>query len=600
MTFSSTPEFNNPKNTDPDFKSRMDRDSIPAALSNDPDYIKLLELYQSGEFAKCQDVLLELEERYPEQPGLKKFRDDLEMKLSLKKITVKSIKSQKRKKAKSTLNLTAFAIVGTIIVLVAFFFSFYYFNEQAAADRLAQESAQLASLNSQAEQLLRVGKPQAANEIVEIIRSIDPAYENLSALVERTNSLLGLEAQYQVAVGLMAEDRVEDALLIFRQIEAEEPGMWDVGQQIEAIETSNLITGYLEEGAAAFQEGNWDVVINSYEKAMLLNPQLDDPLMKEQLVKGYLNKIIDMLQDQETSIEDIETAEDYYRKAVALIPQSKEFATERENLQELSSNLLEAKYTQTAKALLADKNQNVTTIARAVAYMRKAANIDPKNTALQLDLKNAEAYQVAFQDIVEMKWMPAITSLTQIMAADSNYADGNARLLLFEAYYALGKQYYSAGFYQDARNNLEQAEFLAWDNNENLMKLFQVQTLLGDTIGKTKDFENAVSYYQYALEAIQALTRLVNHPDLATQYNEAIYLASIGSYEQAYFEFQGVIENINVIYTVSEYTINDGACLIFFADEHFSTVDAVLEANSLPENMIINFGRDLLVPVIEN
>ena len=146
---------------------------------------------------------------------------------------------------------------------------------------------------------------------------------------------------------------------MLKEIEAEKPGLWDVNPQIASIETSIQIAKYMEEGNAAYQVENWDKVFSSYENALTLAPTLDDPLMKEQLLKGYLNKIISMLQNDSTSIEDIENAEQYYRRAVALIPQSKAYASERENLQEVSSDLLVLKFTQTAKAILEDKNQTV-------------------------------------------------------------------------------------------------------------------------------------------------------------------------------------------------------------------------------------------------
>ena len=149
--------------------------------------------------------------------------------------------------------------------------------------------------------------------------------------------------------------------------------MRDVRQQIAAIETSIQIAKYLEEGNAAYQDENWDRVISAYENALKLDPKLDDPLIKEQLLKGYLNKIISMLENENTSVEDIEKAEEYYRRAVAMIPQSKEFASERGNLQEITSNLLEVKFTQIARAGLEDKNQTAASIDKAVSYMRKAA-----------------------------------------------------------------------------------------------------------------------------------------------------------------------------------------------------------------------------------
>ena len=599
MTTSSDPKSKKHKDNAPDVNERTDRIANPIDLSSDPDYIKLLEYYQHAEFTKCKEELNKLEKRFPEHPGLLKFKDDLQMKLSLQNMSISIKKEDKFKKKKVILNMGSFAIIGILIVMIVFVFSYYYLNDNFAVKQLEDETALLTSLNYQAEQLLLAGQPQPAAEIIEGIKTINPEFENLSELISRTDDLLQLEANYQTALDLFTENKNDEALVIFNEIEAEDPGLWDVSQQIASIETSFQIAKYMEEGNAAYQVEKWDQVISAYENALILDPELDDPLMYEQLLRGYLNRIISMLENENTSIEDIENAEEYYRRAVALAPQSKAFASERGHLQEASNNLLELKFTQIAKANLEDKNQTMTSVAKAVSYMRKAANSKPENTALNLDLKNAEFYQVAFKNFIEMNWEWVITNLDQISSVGSNYADGNANLLLFEAYYALGKQYYSVGLYLDAINKLEQAEILAWSDSGNLIKLFQVQVLIGDTIGKLNDYENAVSYYQYALNAIQVNKRLTNFPDITKKLAEANILASYLNYEDAFIAFQEVLKSIDVVYSISEIEIGDGVCLALFASENLSTVDAVIEANNLPLSMAINYGRNLKVPMIE-
>jgi len=329
----------------------------------------------------------------------------MKMRSSIRTISVINQKEEKRQKKIATLKLGIFAIVGTMIATLAFIFSYNYLSTRIATEQQGDETAQFTYLSDQVEQLLLVGKPQPAVEILETIRAIDPDYELLPELTTRTENLLRLEAQYQTAQNLIAENKPDEALMILNEIEAEMPGLWDVRQQIIAIEKAGQIEQFLEEGNAAYQAENWTQVISAYENALLLDPQLDEPLMKEQLLSGYLNSIISMLQNESSSIEDITIAEQYYRKAIALIPQSREFSSERKNLQDISSNLLEVKFTQLAKEYLADKNQNISSISRAVSYLRKAANINPKNTTLQLDLKNAEYYQIAFQNFIEMNWI---------------------------------------------------------------------------------------------------------------------------------------------------------------------------------------------------
>ena len=599
MTTSLKSEFRKLKDIDLDFAERTGRIANPIDLSSDHDYTKLLEHYQHAEFTECKEVLDKLEKRYPEHPGLLKFKDDLQMKLSLKNMAISINAEEKLKKNKVILNMSVFAIIATLIVMIVFIFSYYYFNDNDTFKQLEDETALLTSLDYQADQLLLAGQPQPAAEIIERIRTINPEFVNLPELISRTDDLLRLEANYQTALNLIAENNNNEALVILNEIDSEKPGMWDVSQQIAAIETSFQIAKYIEEGNAAYQVEKWDQVISAYENALILDPELDDPLMTEQLLRGYLNGIINMLENENTSIEDIKNAEAYYRKAVAMTSQSKAFASERGNLQKASNNLLELKFTQIAKANLEDKNQTGTSVAEAVSYMRKASNIEPENTALISDLKNAEYYQIAFKNFIEMNWEQVITNLNQISSVDSNYANGNASLLLFDAYYELGKQYSSVGLYLDAIKKFEQAEILAWHDSGNLIKLFQVQVVLGDTFGKLNDYENAVSYYQYALNAIQVNKRLTNFPAIATKLAEANVLAAYGNNEDAFESFQEVLKGIDVVYSVSEIEISDGVCLAFFANENLSTVEAVLEANNLPKSMAITSGRNLKVPMIE-
>lgn len=600
MKRSSTSELNTSNQRDSSITGTTDQISNQSDLSSDPEYAQLLDNYQNAEFTRCSEILETLENRYPGNRSLQDFKENLNIQLSLQNMAAVNKKGEKRKKKFTILKMIAFTLIGFTIVFITATITYQYLNDIVSTNQLEVQTTQLTSLYAQAEQLLNVAKPQPAAEIIEKIRLINPDFDNLSELTSRTDRLLLLEAKYLTALEMIEENRDTEALVLLQEIDAEQPGMWDVSQRIASIETSHQIAEALEAGNAAYLAENWGQVISAYETVMRLDPKLDDPQMKEQLLKGYLNKIIRLLQNDTFSIEDIEAAEQYYRKAVALIPQSREFASERENLQEVSSNLLEVKFTQIAKANLADKNQTASSIARAVSFLRKAANINPRNNALQLDLKNAEFYQIGFQNFIEMNWAPAITHFNQILSSDTNFANGNASLLLFEAYYALGNQYYSAGFYQDARRYFEQAEILAWDDSENLLKLFQVQIRLGDTFAKLDDDETAVSYYQYALSAIQIVPRLTNYPAIESKLAEANNLAANGSYESAVSAYQEALTGIDVVYTISELEINDNACLALFANEHSSTVEAILAANDLPKSMVITFGRTLKVPMIEN
>ena len=588
-------------NQDSDIYDSQGIDSQKEILefSSDPEYLRLIEHYQKAEFSECQKLLGSLELRYPGQPELQTIRDDLEMKGSVSSLTSSIRKKEALAKSKVTLKLILFALVVIIGIGAVFFASSLLILKNKPIEITPNVNSQLDSLYIQAEHLLQSGQPSSALEVVLKIRALDPDYEKLPELIERTNKLLEFEAHYRAALDLIAKGKNDEALNALKLLESENPGMWDIPQRIAAMEKEKKISEYLKAGDAAYQKQDWVKVIEAYESALVLDQRLDDTMMKEQLLFAYLNRIIGMLQSDNTSVEDINLSEQYYRKAVTLIPQNKEFVSQRENLQKISRDLLEKKYTQLAKAKLADKNQTTATINEAVYYLTKALSLSPDDAELQADVNNANSYQVAFTSFIDMDWSQAIANADAVVYANANFAGGNASALLYEAYYALGKQNYNSGLYLDARENLEKAEIIAWADGDNRLKIFQVQVLLGDSIGKVDDFENAVSYYQYALNAINYGEKVANRSDLLNQYQAAEQLAAAGDFRGAYDAFQAVLGTIDAIYTISEVEVGSGVCLALFANENLSTVDAILKANDLPTNMVISFGRVLRVPSIQ-
>jgi len=568
-------------------------------LSSDPEYLKLIEHYQKGEFTECEQLMESLELSYPGQPELQKIREDLEMKGSVNSLTSSIRKNEALAKGKDTLRLILFGLVVIIGIGAVFFASSLILLKNRPLEPTPNVNSQLDSLYLQAEQLLQTGQPSSALAVVLKIRAFDPDYQYLPDLIERTNKLLEFEARYRTATDLIDKGEKDEALRVLKLLESESPGMWDIPQRIATIEKEKKISEYLKAGDSAYQNKEWGKVIEAYEGVLALDEQLNDTMMKEQLLFAYLNRIIIMLQSDNTSFEDIALSEQYYRKAVILIPQNKEFVSQRENLQKISRDLLEKKYTQLAKASLADKNQTTATVNGAVYYLTKALNLNPEDAELQAEFNNANSYRVALDSFIDMDWAQAVTNAETVVSANKDFAGGNASALLYEAYYALGKRNYNSGLYLDAREILEKAEILAWANGDNRLKIFQVQVLLGDSIGKVEDYENAVSYYQYALNAINYQEKIATRSDLLNQYRGAEQLAAAGDYKAAFTTFQDLLGQIDKIYTISEIEVGSGVCLALFANENLSTLDAVIKANELPANMVISFGRVLSVPSIQ-
>ena len=602
MTNAPPPEFDD--RADPG----VDRNHTPGELAHDPDYHKLIAHYQAAEFDACQRLLDHLLAAYPGHPALLSFRDELELKLSVKDLSASIQKGERRERRIAALNLGLFGIIGTLVALAALVVSLFYFINQMAAAEPTEPvpvenplALQLDVLLNQAEGLLRIGQPDRAVPLVEEAEAINPADPRLPDIITRLEVLLRLEREYQRGLDLDAQGAVEEALAVFQSIQAEQPGLWDVSQRIAAAERTLQVEALLAEGEAAFRAGDWATVINAYEAALALDSSLDDPLFKEQLLKSYLNQVIRLMDNETATVADVELAESYYRKAAVLIPQNRAFAGERGNLPEISANLLEVKFTQIAKANLADRNQTPGSVALAVSYLRKSVSIKPRNTMLQQDLANAEAYQVGLRAFVNQNFTAAITALETLTEVNPNFGNRNAALLLYEAYTAAGREFMAAGLFEEGLGFLRNAEALAAEDPDNPVKGYQARITLGEALAQTGDVQGAVAAYQRALGGVNAAERVGNFPAILTRLGAGNIAAAEGRYGEALETFRDVLDNVEgVLFTQAEIQAGDGAILALVAHANGSTLDRVLAANNLPREMVLRVGRALQVPRIEN
>ena len=136
----------------------------------------MIKSYQDADFAKCQEVLKTLEERYGNDPVLLKFEDDLQLKVMVRTMEDKKKKETKKEKLKTTLNIGVLIAAVVLAIGTIFFFTYRYFNQQNLENQQAQELSQLNAMADQADQLVQVGKPQEASDIIENIRGNQPGF----------------------------------------------------------------------------------------------------------------------------------------------------------------------------------------------------------------------------------------------------------------------------------------------------------------------------------------------------------------------------------------------------------------------------------------
>jgi tetratricopeptide (TPR) repeat protein len=571
----------------------------PSDIKQDPDFRQLESEFQQGHWAVVKKILEKLENKYPENRSLSGYREDLDLHSVIASENLLHVKKNKPEFHVHFTRSILIIIVSVIFTLVIGFLAFILIRNHLQHVTLEQKIEQINSLNIQVEALLNSGQPEKALEFVQIMKEIDP--ENpivieASAEVERLNKL---NEEYLIAVEYLNQNRYEDALPLLEKINESEANFKDVPHLLESTTVNVEIARSLANGIKAYENKDWQDAIDNLERILELDPSNSDASIKDMLLSSYLKRIIQMLENDTTSIEDISAAETYYRRAIAMIPQSKVYLSERENLQKASRDLLQLKYAQTAYAAIENPAQTLSSVSDAVNFLKKASNLDSSNVALQTEVNKMVLYQAGFQYYLEMNWAAAIQQLTTLTMMEKTYANGYAEQMLYEAHMGRGLQYYNVGFYLDAQKEFEAAESLVLGKN-NLLKRFSAELKIGSALWKMEKFEDSASYFEYAFLSINYENWGNEESDLVTGITDAINLYNVGSYKASSDKFVSLLPQVQSLFTEKDVTFQQGTCYAMIAADYNSSVQEILTLNKLPQQTRSTADQILQIPVIEN
>ncbi len=570
-------------------------------MAMDPAYESLLINFQKADWETCNHLLDELLQKYPDDPTLIEFREDIEVKQIFK--DKESFNTQEKKKAtRKSLTISLLVIIGGVLLafLAIVMISTNFKSPSSSTTLLSagEMEQKLLELEDQAQNFIRVGNTDMALETIQKIQEIDPNYPALVELNNQVNQLQELDNLYEMAMQYIENNDYNAALVLLKQIEGQNATYKDIQYQIDQIVKQNRIKELLVVADSAYAEGRWDDVITSYEEALSLDPAIVAPDLEEQLFMSYYEKIKAILSSENSTIEEIDAAETYYYRAVALVAQDKAFAQERRDLQQFLVGLLNLKYRQIAKSIIESPYATEDSITKAVNYLRKAVNLAPGDAAINSELEKAQNYLLAMQKFNRMEWDAAITNLHKLSRFQTTYANGMVQQMLFESYSARGHRFLNAGYFSDAQQDFEQAEIIAWENPGNKSQLFEAEVNMGIVLGKMYDYRNAISYFNMAMDTANITSQLTD-PYLINSLQNARANAE-ASMDYASFEgYRDVITNLMDGYLYREVTITKGQSFIGIARIYESTITSIRQRNDLAESMTAKSDMIILVPYIQ-
>ena len=571
-----------------------------SSLKEEPAYLELLVRYQNAEWKECENLLGELSIKYPDDPVLAEIREEIRVKQIFQTDDVTYEKAKKKQNRKS-FSLSLLVIAGGILLglaaVILYLTAFNPNNRDNSGLSQTEKTQKLQMYEEQTRNFLRVGNTEMALSTIEKIKELDPYYTPLVELSRQADQLKEMDLLYSKAIASLANGKKAEALEIFRQLVGMNPSYKDVKFQVEQIEHTARIDELLVMADSAYSDMRWADVIAAYEEAMVLNQNLESENLEVQLFTSYYQKIREILSSENPTITDIDTAEAYYYKAVALVAQDKAFTQERRDLQQFLVSLLNLKYRQIARAFIDSPFATEDSISKAVDYLRKALSLSPGDARISSELDKAQTYLLATQKFDRMEWDAAITNLEKLSRFQSNYANGMVKYMLYEAYSARGIRFLNAGYFLDARNDLEKAEIIAWEVPDNKLQRFEAQVNVGLALGKMYDYPNAVKYFSMALDSAGLEGSVTDANKLAALQSARVNAEALMDYN-SYEAYALAISDILGALPYREVNIAKGQNLASISLVYSSTAHSIRELNDMPDLASSKSDTTILAPYI--
>lgn len=572
---------------------------------NDPLFQSAMNHLQSGNWETGLEELDRVVENHPLEADLRGLRQEMQMRARIDQDEQVDLATEKRQR------IIGWGLRLVVIVLViglAYWgfstYSSWIRGQIASASQVLDSEAQVLELAVKfrnAQDLVQAGQPNEAKVLLEEIAAVNPEYPGLEDEMAMTEQAIVLETKYNEATSLINLNDQQAALDILVDIEATDPFYRDVSLRISEIKSQSLIGDILTQAERAYESEEWATAASKYETVRALDPSYEPDVIDERLFNAYINAAQQTVSEDTESLEAINIAEEYFRKALALRPQDPELMFKRELVRETVKSRLFRSYMNAAQMALTEQADSLEALANAEAYFNKALELRPEDPEVVTQQALAESYLRAQDYFGQGRWTDVISELEYVYVEDRDYAGGTARQTLYEAYMARGDGFMVIGEYESGLADFQQAALLAEQDPESKVRLFEAQSHMAESQGALGNYEAAVQIYRTAIDdASLTDANLEDRQDLLAQLDSGDSYADRRNYRSAFREYREAARRVTFLLPNVTYVVQSGDYLTSLASRYHTTVDAIAQANGLDFTKKITIGQELVIPVLDS
>jgi tetratricopeptide (TPR) repeat protein len=557
---------------------------------------------QNGDWESGINQIEKVMESYPLEPELRSLRQEMIIRAKVD-ADEKADNSASRKRRFRNLAIrgAVIAILAILAIFVAQTYSSWFETQVASAQQEVQYQMLRFDLDnkmSYAKDYVRAGQAAPALELLDEIEEIDSDYPEIESTRQEAFKLQALEEKYLDALNLIEAGDLNGALVVFEEIESQEPYYRDVKNRILQIQDQTLLGEQLREADQLFADEQWEEAVEAYYSMYSLNPDYQTAHVEDRLFSSYVNAAETLLNSSDT-IEAIEKVEDYFQRALALRPQEPEVKDKQARVRSMIEERLFRSYVFLAQQAILNEPNPLEGLKIADRYFTEALRLKPNDPEISIQRELAHQFVLGQDNFLNSAYGDTITNMEFVISQEPGYANGAARQTLYEAFVARGDSAMAIGDFDSALEDFQRAAVIANEDPSSTGRLYEIQMRIAEAQGLLGDYDSAVRLYQSAIAMAGLQAR-------ANQYSSAMAAALVsadefaaqGNLRDAFRNYREAVTWATQVFDVVVHVVTSDDYLSQLALDYNSTVNLIATANNLANPNIIIPGQELLIPIL--
>ena len=302
-------------------------DGATGDLESDPRYRSMLVMMQYGRWPEVLDTLTALKAVYPNEPILDSLLNEATLRSEL--VVTWGTKIKGRRMTVGQERLLRRSIPFVLLITMAFLGLSFYQSLVAPSRQVVAMEKQNQQIIDEAQMLTQNGQYAESLRLYEEVLSRDPSSTSALQGIQETRDMMGLVAEFDLAMQLANEGNVDRALAFLYGIQTKSPGFRNVDVQIKQLQALEEAKMIFEAAEAAYARQQWLQAVPLYEQVAETATDFQAATVDQHLNDAYYRAGLQLTAQLPAPDAGPAEAQVYLRKGKSVDPQQAETALKR-------------------------------------------------------------------------------------------------------------------------------------------------------------------------------------------------------------------------------------------------------------------------------